>query len=150
MPFGSGEISGEGKRRNFLLRLGFAFLMVFTLAPTSDPQQKRRNIGDNGNEFLEVCKALSSNYNPDTVVNDAVCVGWVEGFIEGVYSSEEYQRKLNPSSEQKKMMCPPSDVSYLHCLDIIRKYIEEHRERAHMKSRHLAYEALAKVFPCGT
>jgi len=132
------------------MKIFCAFLIAFTLAPTSEPQQENRNIyiGDSGKEFLEVCKTLSSNYNPDTVVNDAVCLGWVEGFVEGVYSSEEYQRKLSPSSEQKKMMCPQTDLSYLQCLRIIKEYIEEHPESVHMKSRHLAYQALSKAFPC--
>ena len=128
-------------------------LLVFVLygAPASTPVLTAQgastsypHISNSGNEFLEICKHTEEDYDSRHVFDNGVCLGWVQGFTEGLTISDEFRQ----TPAENGMVCPPSEVSMIQFTRIIRKRIEERPERAHLPTRYLASEALIAAFPC--
>lgn len=130
------------------MRFQLFALMLSLLAGSMNAENARSQthlpeIAHSGNEFLEVCKH-TDEYDPRYSVDSYLCLGFVEGFVQGIYVSDEF-RNL---PLDRGMTCPPAGISNLQFTHIIRKHIEEHPERAHMLTRNLASEALMQAFPC--
>jgi hypothetical protein len=118
-------------------------LLVLSLAPASDPQSVL-HISDSGTGFLEACKNVELDYAPSYAINNALCMGWMLGFTQGATTSEEF----GGIPLEKRMSCPSEKVTAIQFYRVIKKYLDEHPERAHMVTRYLASEALIQAFPC--
>jgi hypothetical protein len=101
-------------------------------------------ISASGNVFADFCKHLDDVENLRYVSENGVCIGWVQGFTQGVTVTDEFLQ----IPKEKRMMCPPDEVTFGQYSRIIYKYISDHPERAHMATRYLASEALMRAFPC--
>ena len=99
--------------------------------PKSTTEQP--DISRSGTDFLEVC----SN-------NEATCLGWVEGFGDGLSVHDE----LLGIPEKDRMVCKPRGVTTIRTMQIIRKYITDNPAKAHRPTRYNASVALAGAFPC--
>jgi hypothetical protein len=106
--------------------------------------QTTRAISESGNVFVDFCKHFDDVENSRYVLENGVCIGWVQGFTQGVTVTDEFLQ----TSKEKRMMCPPDEVTFGQYTRVIYKYISDHPERAHMVTRYLASEALIRAFPC--
>jgi hypothetical protein len=125
------------------------FLLLFASARALESRKTQTarsfpDISSSGTEFLEVCKHIDEEYSPSHVYDDAICLGWTQGFLQGVLVSEEFRR----TPEENRMTCPPSEVTVIQFIRVIKKHMIEQPERAHLASRYLASEALITAFPC--
>lgn len=128
--------------------MGLGLLTVACFAAKSETMREPNPqvspvIDRSGSEFLEACKYVD-NANVAHTFDIANCLGWVDGFMEGVRISDEFRTE----PKEKGMTCPPAQVSVLQLERVIKKYIEERPERQHLPTRYLASEALIKAFPC--
>jgi hypothetical protein len=105
--------------------------------------EKYPSIGHSGTDFLEVCKYIDEEPSAHAW-DDANCLGFISGFVQGMFATEEYHRTPN----DKQIVCPPDEVTTLEYVRIVKKHIEEEPGRAHMATRYLASEALVSAFPC--
>ena len=104
------------------------------------------DISRSGSNFLEFCSSIDSegNRSPVRIYNDAMCLGWVEGFEDGFTVHDE----LLSVPEKDRMVCMPRGVSTIQIVRIIKKYITDNPEKAHRPTRYIASLALARAFPC--
>jgi hypothetical protein len=112
------------------------------LTPSDSP-----NISASGNEFLEGCRYADERItesNMQYASRTLNCLGWAEGFLEGIYVTDEF----HGSEKAKYMVCPESQATVAQVIRIVRKYIEANPQKAHMTTRYLASEALIRAFPC--
>ncbi len=132
------------------LRFCLSYLLLSSLSPISEtgvPQTSPpyQGISASGNNFLEICKHVDEESDARYILNNGLCLGWVQGYIEGLTISDEFHQ----TAADKKMTCPPTGATVIQFFRIIKKYIDEQPERAHMETRYLASEALIHAFPCG-
>jgi hypothetical protein len=119
-------------------------------APKSTPEQP--DIGRSGRDFLEVCSSLDSKGNKDSAHNyrnapawrDATCLGWVEGFADGLTVRDE----LLSVPRKDRMACVPQEVTTIQTVRVIKKYLADNPEKARRPTRYIASIALAGAFPC--
>src|SRR6266404_5025458 len=132
------------------MKLLCGFLLLLILAPHCVSQEDDLDPGMNGNTFLRVCKNVDrdADYTLDIALHNGLCLGWIHGFLQGIYVSDEFQRSFSKTPEQKHMICPPNEATTIQYVRIIKKYIDEHPEKAHEETRYLASSALIKAFPC--
>jgi hypothetical protein len=109
-----------------------------------EPQSSHTSISQSGNGFLETCKHVDDEYDSRYSSDVFVCLGFVQGFVQGIYVSDEFRGV----TLDKRMTCPPEEVTTGQFVRIIKKYIDEHPEKAHMGTRYLASEVLIQAFPC--
>jgi hypothetical protein len=110
-------------------------------------ERDSKSISRSGPDFLQFCKhAEDDPYEPQYAVDASVCVGFVEGFVQGTYVTENFHN----TPFENRMTCPPDGVTLVQFIRIVQKYIQEHPERAHLETRYLASEALIWAFPCNT
>jgi len=131
-----------------LLRFCLSYLLLSSLIPISEAPETSppsQSISASGNNFLEICKHVDEEPDVRYTLNNGVCLGWLQGYIEGLTVSDEFHQ----TPADKKMTCPPAEVTAIQFVRIIKKYIDEHPERAHVGTRYLASEALIRAFPCG-
>src|SRR5882762_6396809 len=104
------------------------------------------DISRSGSNFLEVCSSIDSewNRNPVRIYNDASCLGWVEGFTDGLTVHDE----LLGVPEKDRMVCVPHKVSTIQTVRVIKKYLADNPDKAHRPTRYIASVALAQAFPC--
>jgi hypothetical protein len=132
------------------MRLLAAALAVYLIVcpswpkPVNSDDTKVPNIMQSGNEFLEGCKHVEEDPNTESVFMNGVCLGFIKGFTQGATVVEEFHG--TPLDSQ--MMCPAAEVTTIQYIRIVKRYIENHPERAHMATRYLASEALIHAFPC--
>ena len=112
-------------------------------AERMNAQKKYPSIGHSGTDFLEVCKYIDEEPSAHAW-DDANCLGFISGFVQGMFATEEYHRTPN----DKQIVCPPDEVTTLEYVRIVKKHIEEEPGRAHMATRYLASEALVSAYPC--
>jgi len=124
------------------MRLVFVLVFGLSVAPNSESggQTKTLNIGDSGTEFLEVCKNTENESDNKMIhaYTEGMCVGWVQGFMAGVYVSDEVRQ----TPVKQRMLRLPDEATTIPASRIVKKYIEEHPESAHMKTRVLAAVSL--------
>ena len=103
-------------------------------------------ISRSGSDFLEVCSSIESeeNSNPVRTHNNAICLGWVEGFVDGFTVHEE----LLGVPQKDRLVCVPRKVSPMQTVRVIKKYITDNPAKAHRPTRYVASLALAGAFPC--
>ena len=79
------------------------------------------DISRSGRDFLEVCSIVDSEQKGDPVRihNDAICLGWVEGFRDGFTVHDE----LLGVPERDRMVCMPRGVAAIQIVRAIKKYI---------------------------
>jgi hypothetical protein len=132
------------------MRPVLVLLLALVVAPSSESgvqNNDRSDVGNSGNEFLELCKN-TENQSDDKIIHSfiaSVCFGWVQGFMAGVYVSDDARH----TPKEQRMLCVPDKATTIQAFRIVKKYIEEHPESAHMKTRVLAAVSLMKTFPCG-
>ena len=124
-------------------------LVYFVCSPGSDGQKPttgQADISRSGSNFLEFCSSIDSegNRSPVRIYNDAMCLGWVEGFEDGFTVHDE----LLSVPEKDRMVCVPRGVTTIQIVRIIKKYIADNPEKAHRPTRYIASLALARAFPC--
>ena len=58
------------------------------------------DISRSGKDFLELCSSADSDQNGDTIRihNDALCLGWVEGFRDGFTVHDELHKRTGWSA----------------------------------------------------
>ena len=139
----------QGGFRMRLLRFCLSCLLLIGLGPISETRAPEtsppyQGISGSGNNFLEICKHVDEESDAKYTLNNGLCLGWVQGYIEGLTISDEFHQ----TPADKKMTCPPTGVTVIQFFRIIRKHIDEQPERAHMETRYLASEALIRAFPC--
>ena len=127
-----------------------ALLAVCLVCSSGSAGQKsmteQPDISRSGSNFLEFCSSIDSegNRSPVRIYNDAMCLGWVEGFEDGFTVHDE----LLSVPEKDRMVCIPRGVSTIQIVRIIKKYIADNPEKAHRPTRYIASLALARAFPC--
>ena len=104
------------------------------------------DISRSGKDFLELCSSVDSEQNGDTVRihNDALCLGWVEGFRDGFTVHDE----LLGVPQKDRMVCVPSEIMNVQIIRVIKKYLAENPDKAHRATRLVASLALAGTFRC--
>jgi hypothetical protein len=112
--------------------------------PKSTPEQP--DISRSGRDFLEVCSSIDSEGNRDAarLYRDATCLGWVEGFADGLMVHEE----LLSVPRRDRMACVPHGVTTIQTVRVIKRYLAANPEKAHRPTRYIASIALAGAFPC--
>jgi xanthosine utilization system XapX-like protein len=123
--------------------LAYCLVALPMNAERMNAQKKYSSIGHSGTDFLEVCKYIDEEPSAHAW-DDANCLGFISGFIQGMFATEEYHKTPN----DKQIVCPPDEVATLEYVRIVKKHIEEEPGRAHMATRNLASEALVSAFPC--
>ncbi len=113
-------------------------------SPKSTPEQP--DISRSGRNFLEVCSSIDSEGNRDAtrIQRDATCLGWVEGFADGLMVHEE----LLSVPRRDRMACVPHGVTTIQTVRVIKKYVADNPEKARRPTRYIASIALAGAFPC--
>jgi len=112
--------------------------------PKSTPEQP--DISRSGRDFLEVCSSIDSegNRDPARIGRDATCLGWVEGFADGLMVHEE----LLSVPRRDRMACVPHGVTTIQTVRVIKKYLADNPGKARRPTRYIASIALAGAFPC--
>ena len=130
--------------------------------PKSTPEQP--DISRSGRDFLEVCSSIDSKQGIDSegtrdparvyrdaptwrdapAWRDATCLGWVEGFADGLMVHEE----LLSVPRRDRMACVPHGVTTIQTVRVIKKYLADNPAKAHRPTRYIASIALAGAFPC--
>lgn len=128
-----------------------ALLVVFLYLPSKTAGSKSRiteqpDISRSGTDFLSVCSNIGheANTNSPPTYNEAVCLGWVEGFREGFTVHDE----LLGVPQRDRMVCMPRGVTTIQAIRVIEKYITDNPAKAHRLTRYNASVALARAFPC--
>lgn len=109
---------------------------------TSQPS----DIGKSGTEFLRVCfhAGGESGNSPQHIKAEAMCQGWVEGFVDGFAVHDE----LLGVPRADRLVCIPRNVTNVQVIRAIEKYIAANPDKAHRATRLVAAVALAQAFPC--
>ena len=121
----------------------------FVCSPASTGQKstpEQPDISRSGRDFLEVCSSVDSEGNRDAarIQRDATCLGWVEGFADGLMVHDE----LLSVPRRDRMACLPHGVTTIQTVRVIKKYLADNPEKAHRPTRYVASIALAGAFPC--
>src|SRR6266851_6937033 len=121
----------------------------FVCSPASTGQKstpEQPDISRSGRNFLEVCSSIDSEGNRDAtrIQRDATCLGWVEGFADGLMVHDE----LLSVPRRDRMACLPHGVTTIQTVRVIKKYLADNPEKAHRPTRYIASIALAGAFPC--
>lgn len=103
-------------------------------------------ISRSGKDFLELCSGVDTDQKGDPVRihNDAICLGWVEGFRDGFTVHDE----LLGVPQKDKMVCMPRGVTTVQIIRVMKKYITDNPDKARRATRLVASVALARAFPC--
>jgi len=141
-----GSTDGGSMRLLSILSL---LAVCFVCSPGSDGQKPtagQPDISRSGSNFLEVCSSIDSegNRSSDRIYNDAMCLGWVEGFEDGFTVHDE----LLSVPEKDRMVCMRRGMTTVQIVRMIKKYIADNPEKAHRPTRYIASLALARAFPC--
>jgi hypothetical protein len=112
----------------------------------SNVAAEQPDISRSGSKFLEICSDIDNqpNGDPIRVHNDATCLGWVEGFVDGFTVHDE----LLGVPERDRMVCMPRGVTTVQVVRAIKKYIANNPDKAHRATRYVASLALARAFSC--
>ena len=104
------------------------------------------DISRSGKDFLELCSNVDSEQKEDPirVRNDALCLGWVEGFRDGFTVHDE----LLGVPQKDRMVCIPGETTSVQIIRVIKKYVAENPDKAHRATRLVASLALAGTFRC--
>ena len=139
-----------------------ALLALFFICSRASTGQKstpeQPDISRSGRDFLEVCSSVGSGGGKDSEGNrdparvyrdapawrDATCLGWVEGFADGLMVHEE----LLSVPRRDRMACLPHGVTIIQTVSVIKKYLADNPGKAHRPTRYIASIALAEAFPC--
>ncbi len=110
------------------------------------PTSGQPDISRSGSNFLEACSSIDSEGSKSSVQinNDAICLGWVEGFEDGFTVRDE----LLGVPEKDRIVCMPRGVNTIQIVRMIKKYLADYPEKAHRPTRYIASLALARAFPC--
>lgn len=88
----------------------------------------------------ELSGACATN---DRAINEAACVSYVRGFMDGMLFGTAYQ-KARPNS-----YCPPNDgISLIQARSVILNYLQNHPAELHKEAAFMAAEALVLAYPC--
>jgi hypothetical protein len=137
----------EAAVRLLLVLALLAIFLVYSPASTSPKSAREQpDISRSGRDFLEVCSSIDSEGNRDSarIYRDATCLGWVEGFTEGLMVHEE----LLSVPRRDRMACVPHGVTTIQTVRVIKKYLAGNPDKAHRPTRYVASIALADAFPC--
>src|SRR5262249_12043837 len=100
-------------------------LMLASAVVTNAEHPEFKAIGESGNAFLDYCKHVEDEpLLPEFRANAVVCVGWVEGFVDGAQITDIYHQTFNHVSSKSRMTCPPEKVTFIQDVRIIRRYID--------------------------
>jgi Rap1a immunity proteins len=102
------------------------------------------SIAHSGNDFLQICKYTEEEFVDTHALFDGECLGFVSGLIEGVWVTESYHHV----PQNQPMFCMPDGVTSAQLIRIVKKYIEDTPQMAHVETRYLASNALRRAFPC--
>src|SRR5713101_1035047 len=142
--------SRNGLEAALRLLLAVALIgIVFVCSSASTGQKstpEQPDISRSGRDFLEVCSSIDSEGNRDAtrIQRDATCLGWVEGFADGLMVHEE----LLSVPRRDRMACVPHGVTTIQTVRVIKKYLADNPGKAHRPTRYIASIALAGGFPC--
>ena len=124
------------------------FAVCFVCSSGSDgpkPTAGQPDISKSGSNFLEACSRIDSEENKSSVgINEAACLGWVEGFADGFTVHDE----LLGIPKKDRMACLPRGVTTIQIVRVIKKYIADNPDKARRPTRYIASLALARAFPC--
>jgi hypothetical protein len=132
------------------LLLVLTLLAIFFVSSPASTGQKttpeQPDISRSGSDFLEVCPSVEGEGNKDAarMQRDAMCLGWVEGFVDGFLVHEE----LLNVPRKDRMVCVPRGVTTIQIVRVIKKYLADNPRKAHRPTRYIASLALAGAFPC--
>lgn len=131
------------------LRLFLAVLLSLHIAPFPTQTNGGTDVFDSGTHLYEVCAAgehLGETESPTRVdaFNAGMCIGFISGVVQGVSGSESaHGLKLRDG-----LICLPEGSSRLQEIRVVRKYIMEHPENAHLAAVIQVIKALHEAFPC--
>ena len=94
-----------------------------------------------GNKLYEQCKSPAGS--PTYWYDDASCLAYIQGFIEGAISFQELW-----ANDQPKAICLPENVTAGQMRDVVVKYLEIHPERRHLPAMMSIMTAAVQAFPC--
>src|SRR5216684_2359943 len=154
--------SRNGLEAALRLLLAVALIgIVFVCSPASTGQKstsEQPDISRSGRDFLEVCSSVNNEGGIDSegtrdaaridrnapAWRDATCLGWVEGFADGLMVHDE----LLSVPRKDRMACVPHGATTIQTVRVIKKYLADNPEKAHRPTRYIASIALAGAFPC--
>jgi hypothetical protein len=117
---------------------------------SQEPSPPQEFPSTTGNAFIRQCSVLEGNATTGVELQQEVaCIGFVEGFINGIYAEAVYIYKVN-HKEPPKPFCLPAEVENGQLVKVALKYIRNHPEEAHQPSAPLIVKAFEKSFPCQT
>jgi Rap1a immunity proteins len=132
-----------------LLLVAAVLGLFFVCSPASTGQKsapEQPDISRSGQDFLQACSSVGSEGNGDAarIQRDATCLGWVEGFADGLTVHDE----LLSVPRRDRMACVPQGVTTIQTVRVIQKYLADNPGKAHRPTRYIASIALAGAFPC--
>src|ERR1700686_5308465 len=112
----------------------------------SKSASEQPDISKSGSNFLELCSSVDSEPKEDPVrtLNDATCLGWVEGFRDGFTVHDE----LLGVPRRDRIACIPNGVTSVQIVRVIKKYVADNPDKAHRATRLVVSVALASAFSC--
>jgi len=140
-----------GGKKQLLSRFGFAlaFILLLTVGTPARSEKNDDNPFSSGTNFYEACAAaekLTSDEHVDHVEirNAAECLGFLAGVDQATWATEA----THNIAESDGIICLPENSTRLQELRIVRKYINEHPEKAHLPAVVQVINALHEAFPC--
>ena len=119
-------------------------LCVFSVPLTAQEQDQK--VWNSGNEFLSLCGDMPDSPPAGAVTfppkfHWGMCLGYVRGVDDGVQMAYDIQNDPQP-------YCVPSEVTTGQMIRVLTKFIKDHPEKAHSKTKVLEIESLKDAFPC--
>jgi hypothetical protein len=119
---------------------------TFSQGSSQGDTSQQPDIGRSGTDFMKICSNAvgAVDSNPQHIQNDATCLGWVEGFVDGLTVHEE----LLGVPKADRLVCISRNVTNIQVVQAIKKYVGANPDKAHRSTRLVASVALAQAFPC--
>ena len=117
-------------------------------AMTALAQNNQDAFTASGNAFVRVCSVVDKQTGTNDDSNNlALCMGYVQGFADGVTLGVKYSNALS-SKDAKPVFCVPDDVTTSQLIRVALKYIRDNPADAHHSTASLLMAAIGTNFPC--